>query len=87
MSCLHLVSLPFEQIQAQLLPLLGKDDAILLMGDALLADISPQSVPVYGWQLTLSTRYKNSPIMSLVDTVELVQLTTQFDKTLSWHQT
>lgn len=86
MSCLHLISVPLATIEAQLKPLIGANDGVVLMGDALTDTTSALllHVPIYAWALSDGSEIR--PSITVVNSDEMVKLTTQFDKTMSWHQ-
>ena len=76
MSCLHLVSLSHAKPNtlAQLDAVLSDADAILLLGAgmALAPHFANRDLPVYLWDDKLSD-------------AEVVSLTLQHDKSMSWH--
>lgn len=87
MSCLHLVSFDGKaQGLQQLRQTLADDDALLLMGAALsLADtFKDLQLPLYLWP------EKPAPALhchtgTQINADQLVALTFQYDKTMSWH--
>lgn len=87
MSCLHLVSFDDKAPGLQQLKqTLADDDALLLMGTALsLADtFKDLQLPLYLWQARPDDSDFNM-VGTQIDADQLVALTFQYDKTMSWH--
>ncbi len=80
MSCLHLVSMGPDNTAAlsRLIATVTADDAVVLLGHGLqLADkLSALPCPCYQWD-------DASP--NSLDAADVVVLTSQYDKPLSWH--
>lgn len=87
MSCLHLVSFDNKATSLQQLrQMLADDDALLLMGAALsLADLFQDlQQPLYLWTAqTVAPDFSKAG--THIDADQLVALTLQYDKTMSWH--